>query len=260
MIRSLSYSATRTFLECAYRFQLHYLERRPVAVSPPLFLGATVHLTLSTFYQRRMQGNPMSLVQCESFFSDAFQRQTILEQEPAAQGVSWESQDPNILEAETLSLLKLYLDWAEKTGLRPAAIELDLRRTVDGLPISGRIDIVDRSGIIIDWKTTQQPGDQEKRKRDLQPLFYAALLGHPIEFHYHYLPKGRIHEIRWDSRKVSRAAMRWLTEAFLPPVWEAMQHGPFPYADPSSWVCSPACCDYWGICNGGALRPVCVLG
>ena len=254
MIKSLTYTATKTYLECAYRFQLIYLEQRPAPVALSLFLGSTLHLALATFYQRGIEGNPMTCRECESFFTEALRKQTVLQHMPSAQGVAWEDRDPRSLEAETLPLLRLYLNWAEKTGLSPACVEREVRRTVGGLPIYGRIDLIDRSGIVIDWKTTQAYAEQAEAGNVLQPLFYAALLGRPIEFHFHYLHKLPALEIRWETRSVSRSAIQWLTQEFLPPVWEAMRCGVYPYADPSSRTCSPSCCDHWGTCKGGALR------
>lgn len=255
MIPRLTYTATRTYLECPHRFQLVYLEQRAYLVAPSLFLGSTLHLALSTYYQQRIDKAPMTCQECEAFFSEAFRKQTVLPSMPYARGVSWGSQDPGLLEADTRSLLGLYLKWAEKTGFSPVCVERDMSRTVGDLPISGRIDAIDRSGIVIDWKTSRVRRNQSEEDRPrLQPIFYAALLGHPIEFHYHYLHKLPAHEISWEARTITRGTIQWLTHEFLPPIWRAMHCGAYPYADPSSWFCAPTRCDYWETCKGGALR------
>jgi hypothetical protein len=48
---------------------------------------------------------------------------------------------------------------------------------------------LDRSGIAVEWVMAEEPWHEQRIQSDLLPLFYALLLGHPIEFHFHFLDK-----------------------------------------------------------------------
>jgi len=256
MTRTLSYPATRIFLECAKKYEYIYLQKRPVPMTHSLFLNGTVHVALASFFQSRIDGQRATARDCEASFAEAFRSQVFLRRVSSARGLA-SGNEPMDLRDEGITLLRAYFRWIEKTGLDPIFLDRELHKAMDGgMELSGRIDAMDSSGIAIDWKVLQEPWDEDRIQSDLQPLFYALLLGQPIEFHYHFLIRRPTPHIRWQRRTVSQKAMDWLTQEFLPPVSKATQCGIYHYADPASRACSAENCEYWTLCKGGELRSI----
>jgi hypothetical protein len=254
MTRTLSYPETRIFLECAKKYEFIYVQKRPVPMTHSLYLNGTVHVALASVFQSRIDGKHANEQECETRFTDAFRSQVFLRRVSSARGLA-SGNEPLAVQDEGVGLLRAYFRWIEKTGLDPIFLDRELHKAVGGgMELSGRIDAMDSSGIAIDWKVCQEAWDEDRVQSDLQPLFYALLLGKPIEFHYHFLIRRQSPHIRWRRRTVSQKAMDWLAQEFLPPIWKATQCGTYPYADPASKVCSAENCEYWPVCKGGELR------
>jgi hypothetical protein len=253
MIKRLTYPAAVTFLECAKRFELFWIEERPIPRMQPFALVGNLHTALFSYLQSRIDGKPMSGNDCVSLFVNSF-RSKVEAQGVKAASIGARDDDPVLMENQTVAVLRTYLQWLDKTGLKPTAVNREMHHSFQGVDLTGHIEIMDSSGIVIDVKMPQTPWSAERLQNDLQPLFYAALLGRPIEFHYHFLLRRPAPEIRWASRSVTQGAMDWFVNEYLPPLCKAIQDGPYPYADPASPSCGPGECEYWDVCKSGAQR------
>lgn len=87
-------------------------------------------------------------------------------------GAVWDATTPNlpIAEQQVERLVRSYLPIADR--VQPAAVELDLRATIDGWELTGHIDLMTREGRIDDLKTGALP-----RPHQAQLGAYALLAG-----------------------------------------------------------------------------------
>ncbi len=255
-IDHLSYTSVTTWLACPQRWYRHYVAQHTSPLSPVLFLGGTLHLSLAYYFQSKLEGYTPAIAEILEHFCRNWRARTFLETSPMATGVRWGRGDE---ETRALALGKeMLMALLEHSGhLRPKGVEQEFSFTVEDMPITGRIDLITQEGWVIDWKTSQRSWTETQRPASLQPLFYAAGLGGPIDFRYHVVLKTYTADVEVHRFPVSLREIRWFLHDYLPPVVlsirQALESGVFPYADPASRACNEYC-DYWEVCPSGARR------
>lgn len=152
--------------------------------------------------------------------------------------------------------------WEVLPQLDPAGVEKEFNVLLDETPerrifLSGTIDWVDESGLILDWKNPSRPYQRwEKVRWDNQSTVYtyaAACDDKNFEdrpFQLVMLCKGKVHTIDitrgpndWNALKAKCHALADLIDADLkswPQGW-------------NSWFCSPKWCPHWSQCRGKYL-------
>ena len=242
----LSYSSLQQYLTCPRQWCFQRIDGVKKPVSGALFLGSTVHSALAYHFK-----NSPVVEETLLFFQQAWKDRSALKEDSWNGFIEWERSEQDLRDLG-LELLQLYLKEVVPK-LKPVLVEQEFTRSINGVPFIGRLDLVDQSGRVIDYKVKGRFwADPKVRARelalDLQPTAYGFLLGGPIEFSYHYLLKTKIPSLHIQTVRVPSSQIRWFGESLLPSVLEAILSGAFS-CNPSTWHCSPRFCPYWNICR-----------
>lgn len=250
MIDHLSYSSMSAYMRCPKQFYYSRVEQPPwpIYTSHYLFLGSTVHKILDDYFKARIAGHPMSIAETVAAFEQDFDDRTMLHE--SSTGVDWKNQDEAYIKDLGSLLLGNYLRSPAAVRLIPVQTEFTFNRVLGGIPITGRVDLIDSLGRIVDFKVTKKAKSQRAADKDLQPTFYAAGFGGPIEFNYHFILKQLNTEVVVVKTQRTQSDIDYLANELMPGVWNGIQQGLFPPCDPGNWLCDPRYCDYWHICKG----------
>ncbi|MFM7719117.1 MAG: RecB family exonuclease [Actinomycetota bacterium] len=160
----LSFSSIDTYENCPAKWRFQYvdgLEREP---SPALAFGSSVHLALEWFHAQKVPVAPPL---------DELLRQ--LGEVWIPEGYADAEEESRYRAHAEAVLARYHADNADPFVL-PAAIEQPFRIEIEGVPVTGKIDRLDRlpSGgyEVIDYKTNRKLPPQRKIDGDLQLSIY----------------------------------------------------------------------------------------
>lgn len=248
VIDHLSYSSMSAYMRCPRQFHYSRIGKLPCPTSHYLFTGSTAHKTLDDYFKAKMAGQPISPEQAVKNFERDFDNRVVLR--GSSEGVDWKNQDEPYIRDLISLIIRNYLDSSIAQQLNPIQSEFTFDRVLNGIPITGRVDLIDDLGRVVDFKFTKKAKSQRDADKDLQPTFYAAGFGGPIEFVYHFILKKLSLDIVEIKTQRTQADIDYLANELMPGVWEGIQQGLFPPCDPGNWLCDPRYCDYWQVCKG----------
>jgi len=167
---SLSFTQLSTLLRCPRQYDFRYRWRLPIPTTGTLLQGRIYHSVAERNYRQKVQsGVDLSedelAAQCAEWFDEALR----IEQ------VGMEGQDPVALKDQGVELVRLYAREIAP-AVRPAAVEKPFRVGLgDGFPydLTGRWDVVDVNGVIIDNKVYGKSPGQNEVDADLQLTVYS---------------------------------------------------------------------------------------
>ena len=163
----LSYSSISTYEACPAKYKFRYEDRVPAAGSPALTFGDVLHRTLHRFHDRPVPVAPSVDELLE-----------MLELEWSTDGYRSDEEEHLYLDHARQVLADYHR--ANAASFRvPAALEFRFSIEVEGVPLTGTIDRMDRipgGGYeIIDYKTNRRLPPKAVVDRDLQlSLYYLA--------------------------------------------------------------------------------------
>lgn len=203
-VPTLSYSSSRTYLECPLRYKFLYIDRLGEAPRGYFTFGRTIHSVLEKLI------GPL-VTPASRRVSSADNQRTLDHYGPAGGGRDtlpmsrealiatydelWSSEGYTSPEEEAryralgADMLLGYYGQLEASPPQPVAVEEHLETTWDGIPIHGYIDRLDRSangGLeIVDYKTSRELSREDVRDSD-QLSIYQVL----VERNYPYPVDG----------------------------------------------------------------------
>ena len=161
----LSYSSINTYETCPAKWRFQYAERVPTGTSPALSFGDSLHRALQRFHDRPVPVAPS----LEELWA-------MLDNEWVSDGFSDAGEERLYREHAREVLGRYHRENAAEYRI-PAALEFRFRVEVEGLPLVGTIDRMDRlpgGGYeIIDYKTNRRLPPRSAIERDLQLSVYA---------------------------------------------------------------------------------------
>jgi putative RecB family exonuclease len=163
----LSYSAISTYELCPAKYRFQYEEKLPTGTSPALSFGDSLHRTLYRFHDRPVPVAP-SLPELHEMLDGEWVREGY--------------RDPGEEETYRQHAWQVLSDYhRENAGSFkiPAALEFRFTVEIEGVPVSGVIDRMDRipgGGYeIIDYKTNRRLPPKHRIDQDLQlSVYYLA--------------------------------------------------------------------------------------
>ena len=176
-------------------------------------------------------------------------------QEQVGQTVFREDENPRILEKLGEQLIARYMDQVAPM-IQPAAVELDVQGMIAGVPVRGRIDLMDVEGRLVDIKTAS-------RRPSCVPWDYAFQLatyrqvtpGASGEARLDTLVKTNSVQLVQQSYQVGESDLR-ATQVLYPFIQESIRTGLYlPNRD--SMMCSRRHCAFWENCQkeyGGTVQ------
>ncbi len=258
-VNHLSYSSITTYLLCARSWRYRYLDRAETRQSANLAFGSAFHSVIEQAILARGNGDTNlgeRWLTTWAPFADA-----------TPDEMDWgDSTFEGLRDAgmrmlatvDTAKLIPSLEPFADQSG---PWIEHYVELHVPGVPVPivGYIDLVDSSGIPLDFKTSARAWDQKKAQEESQPIFYLAALnqaGFPLNKSLQFRhvvfvkpsktkPSGQVQTIT-STRSIGDLFRLFGT---IQDVWKAIEAGAF-QCNTGTWKCSKKYCDYFEMCQG----------
>ena len=245
----LSPSEVSTFFACSARWNFKYRERLPNRKTGALALGISFHSAQKVnFIHKRETGEDLPLEGVRIVFRDAWN--DLLESTEFRQ-----DEDPDELKACGESLLTKYMDEAAPR-IRPAEVELPVSGMIGGVKVTGKIDLLDVDGRIIDTKTAgKKPFSIDPTYR-FQVATYKRLEPRATgEARLETITKTKTIQLVQQSFKINQADDQ-STATLYPLALQGMRAGIY-WPNRTSHLCSRSHCPFWRPCEaryGGTVK------
>lgn len=173
-LRSISPTQLRTYDTCPLQYRMRYLDRVPSADSPASLVGQAVHTALErNFLEKRRSGYDLDMDEAADIYDDVWDARL---PPGAASGPSADEFDEAYASGQ--SVLELYLTEVAPKVI-PHLVEHRFRFDIPGVQVQlvGTVDLIDRTGVVIDHKTSWRAYPESYPDRDLQLQCYAIGYG-----------------------------------------------------------------------------------
>lgn len=270
-MKNLSVSKIEKMLLCPKNFELQYIHKIPEPRSWKAHAGVVVHHVIEDALRGYAKtGRYPDWQTMDDHFEPAWEKEQ-KEQEEKPWFVGWkeEADDPiEKLRREYRRLIKVARDevlptvrpWTiDKTPVVEHRIDLDIRTKFGMCPIIGYVDMLDESGILMDWKSTGKKVSNRAKSTWLQFAAYS-LWAWPIVGEQE-LRCEKIFLVRGENddphaERVSFVMGPKHREYFVKvaaQVWETIHHGIY-IANPNTWLCKPGWCPFFSGCMGELVK------
>lgn len=266
-MKNLSVSKIEKHLLCPKNFELAYVHKIPEPRSWKAHAGVVVHHVIEDALREYAKTDiyPSWQTMDDHFEPAWIKEQTEQEKKPWFVGWKEEADDPiEKLRKEYRRLIKVARDEVLPT-VRPwildekpvveNRIDLDIRTKVGICPIIGYVDMLDASGVLMDWKSTGKKVSNRAKSTWLQFAAYS-LWAWPIVGEQE-LQCEKIFLVRGENddphvERVSFVMGQKHREYFVKvaaQVWETIHHGIY-IANPNTWLCKAGWCPFYAGCMG----------
>lgn len=166
----LSFTQLSTLMRCPRQYDFRYRQRLPMPTNGTLLQGRLYHSVVERNYRQKVQsGVDLEEGELVDQYIEWFDEAVRIED------VDFEGQDPPALKDQGVELIRLYAREIAP-AVQPAAVEKPFRISLgDGFPydLTGRWDVIDAEGVIIDNKVYAKTPSQADVDADLQLTVYA---------------------------------------------------------------------------------------
>jgi len=270
-LKNLSVSKIEKALLCPKNFELAYIHRIPEPRSWKAHAGVVVHAIIEDAMKEyaKTGSYPDWKTMDDRFDPEWAKEQKEQEEKPWFVGWKEEADDPiEKLRREYRRLVKVARDEALPSvrpmmiGQTPAVecrIDLDIRTKVGNCPIIGYVDLLDESGVLMDWKSTGKKVSNRAKSTWLQFAAYSIwawpIVGEQeLRCEKIFLVRGEN-----DDPHVERCSFvmgpkhREYFVKVAAQVWEMVHHGIF-IANPNTWLCKADWCPFFSGCMGELVK------
>lgn len=265
-MRNLSVSKIEKFLLCPKNFELSYIHQIPQPSSWKPFAGTVVHEIIENAMRAFAKTGTYPDWESMDDQYEGVWTEKMAEMEAKDNFIGWQDdpKDPlETLKPEYRKLIRLAREKVLPT-INPWRIEgepvvewridLDLRSRVGVFPIIGYADLLDGSGVLMDWKSTGKEVSARAKRTWLQfaayslwawplvgeeelrceKIFLARGGGEPFveRVPFKIGPKHRDHFVKVAGQ-----------------VWETISRGIF-ICNHDTWLCKADFCPFWAGCAG----------
>lgn len=253
-IRSLSASRVNTFLICPYRYYCQYCEELTKLPTAPLAIGGIFHESTKHNYRQKCdtrQDLPISDVL--DIFSAEFD----------ATEIEFHADEERGKEKDSgIGILREY-QAVVAPGVQPVEAEARFVMKFKNKPwvFTGRTDVVDETGIVMEIKTTSRSLKAPKPNHLLQTYGYTQairrkLQSKGIEARIDYAIRARDPKVISFPVNVTDSEERYFL-TLISQVAKAIEAEAWPPNRVSNNLCSRKYCQYWHECeeeNGGRIK------
>ena len=247
--RVLSPSQVRTFLTCSAKWWFKYGVGLPESKTSSLALGLAVHKTIEVNFREKLETHEdLETGGMVAVFRDFWMEQM-------ADTQFREDEHPQALRKTGEELVAKYMDEAAPS-IEPAAVELDVAGEIGGVPVRGRIDLLDVEGRIVDLKTAARKPSGIPSDYAFQLATYSQITpGASGHARLDTLVKTKTVQLIRDSYRIGEADLH-ATQVLYPLAQSGMQSGLY-FPNRQSLLCSRRNCAFWKHCEGdfgGAVK------
>lgn len=241
-------SEIHTFLKCGRMWEFRYIHGIKLPARGAMTLGLAVDGAVSLNLSQKIHTDEdVPLEQALDWYSDEF--------EARRARTEWqEDEDPDKLKDVGAALVELHHHEIAPSIDPESVQERFLIRTDAGYDLGGTIDLVEKSGVIADTKTSRTAYGEEDTLKSIQATLYdfayEALRGRKSSgFRFDVLIKTKVPRAQQVHASVGQDDRNWLFET-VAQVDRGIRAGVALPAPEGSWYCSPKWCGYWSICKG----------
>lgn len=273
LMKNLSVSKIEKALLCPKNFELQYLHKIPSANSWKMHAGNVVHEIIEdALTEHAKTGIYPGWQTMDDRYEPVWEaQQKELEEKPWFIGWQEEAADPlEKLRKEYRRLIRVARDevlptvspWMiDQSPVVEYRIDLEVRTKVGLCPIIGYADMLDASGVLMDWKTTGKKVSNRAKTTWLQFAAYSIwawpIVGEKeLRCEKIFLVRGENDDPH--AERVSFVMGPKHREYFVKvaaQVWETIHHGIF-IANSNTWLCKPEFCPYWSGCMGELVKVI----
>lgn len=268
-IRNLSVSKIEAALLCPRAFKYQYLDRIPQPAVGRMVAGQVVHevleFALTEFARTGTYPDSKTL---DDLFVPTWEKK-VKEEEEKESFIGWQWDEPEekakegyrplvrLAREEVLPTLKPWM-----AGGKPVVewkINLELRSDIGNFPLIGYIDLLEESGVLADWKTTENKVSARAKKTWLQFAAYSLwaypLVGNEIlKCEKIFLVKADVPFVERVQFEVGPAHRKYFVEVAAQ-VWKLIKYGIY-LPNTEVWKCNPKFCAFWAGCQGSVVKAV----
>jgi RecB family exonuclease len=161
--RPLSYSKFHTYTDCPLQYKLSYVDKIPEQPRPEYSVGRSIHKAIELFHTRGPTKTSME---------DMLR---ILDRSWDTQGFPTAEDERRFKRAAKRILTDFFHD-ASKAYRPPLGVELKFDIVIEGIPFTGRIDLVeqlpDGTLEVLDYKSGEDEWDEKKVRANVQLGIY----------------------------------------------------------------------------------------
>lgn len=270
-MKNLSVSKIEKALLCAKNFELQYLHKIPSPNNWKMHAGNVVHEIIEDALTEYARTGIYPDWQTMDDRYDPVWKAQQKESEEKPWFIGWQEEPDDPLEKlrrEYRRLIRVARDEVLPT-VRPwmiddspvveYKIDLDIRTKVGICPIIGYADMLDASGVLMDWKTTGKKVSNRAKTTWLQFAAYSIwawpIVGESeLKCEKVFLVRGEKDDPH--AERVSFTMGPKHREYFVKvaaQVWEMMHHNIY-IANPNTWLCKPSFCPFHAGCMGELVK------
>ena len=241
LAKVLSPTQVRTFLGCSARWWFKYGLALPEPKNSALALGCAVHRALEANFREKIQTKQdLDTLGVVALFRTAWQDQ-------AQQTEFRDEEDPTGIGKVGEQLVAKYMEDAAPR-IQPTAVELDVAGRIGGVPVRGKVDLLDVHGRVIDVKTAARKPSGIAPDYAFQLATYRQITpGASGEARLDTLVKTKTVQLIPQSYAVSNQDVR-ATEVLYPLVQGGVRKG-FYMPNRGSLTCRRRNCAFWRACE-----------
>lgn len=241
-ILPLSISRLTTFLICPAQFDFKYVRGIKTPATDALVRGVVVHSAVEEMYlAKQKNGTLPSIGDITPSITEEFAKQK--------QGANL-SDEQKVFDDIMVSA-KTYLDQLAPT-IEPSVVEWATDFQIDGIPFTGRLDIVDKDLVIRDTKTSAKMPSDYVMEKDIQLTAYSIAFQQatgltPKKVCRDYITTGktpRVETYYAEKKPKDVDRLKKITHSLL----GSVEHNLL-YPNHQSMMCTPRACSYWDLCH-----------
>lgn len=269
-MKHISVSKIEKFLQCPLSFKYRYVDKIPEPSAGVLLSGKVVHEVLEHALRAYAKTDKYPEWQeLDDMFLPVWERQK-KEEEEKETFLTWQfnEDDPHDkVRDESRALVRVARQDALPKirpwliGPEPVIeyrIDLELDSELGPFKLLGFIDLLDASGILMDWKTTRNKVSNRAKKNWLQFAAYSLhvwpLIGNEmVKCQKIFLVRGDDPRVEFCDFEITPKHREWFVN-IAAQVWRSIYYGVYP-ARSGEWFCNQKFCSFWGPCQEGIWTP-----
>ena len=245
----LSPTQVRAFLDCSAKWWFKYGLGLPEAKTSSLAFGLAIHRTLEINFREKLEtGEDLETPGMVTIFRDAWLEQV-------GQTVFRKDEDPSALRKTGERLIARYMDEVAPR-IQPMAVELEVKGEIAGVAVSGRVDVLDVEGRVVDVKTSSRKPSCVAPDYAFQLATYRQITPDASgAARLDTLVKTQTPQLVEQTYRVGEDDLRQ-TQVLFPLVQEGIRNGLY-FPNRQSLFCSRRHCSYWQQCQkefGGSVK------
>lgn len=208
----LSPSSLDLWLQCPAKFRKEKVERRESPSGIDAFMGTYVHLVLEKLFQRPMRHRTQE--EARRFFQESWE-EIQAEDDYVTTGLADGTDDERTaFQRRVWASVRTYFDTENPTHVDVVATEQKLGAVIEGVPVRGIVDRIDRDAfddlVITDYKAGKVPARMFMGPKERQLNLYAALVDEvmgeqPTDGRLVFTTHQKVHHVRFTPQSVHDA-------------------------------------------------------